>query len=121
MGRGRVRLLPPVGDGAVVASIILAAALSLTDQKWAFARANPCPTTGYKRYYGCPGYVLMYPDCEPVAASMRWIPGSTTATVEYAAKAKTYCTCKSNGGWGVVMGSTSRYAYQVHVKCLEPK
>lgn len=90
------------------------AVATLTDEKWAFARANPCPTTGYKRYYGCPGYELAYPACEPWASSMKWV--TTTDKPAYDAKAKTYCACLKAPV--EVFACTTRGCRALAVNCL---
>lgn len=64
----------------------------LTDEKWAFVRANPCPVTGYKTI-ACTGYVIGYPACEPTRDWMRWV--KTADKPAWAARAKTFCTCRA--------------------------
>lgn len=80
---------------AALISVALPAAAAnspLTEQKWIFARANPCPVNGYKTI-ACTGWVIVYPACEPWASSMRRV--RTADKAAYDAKVKLYCACRA--------------------------
>jgi hypothetical protein len=91
------------------------AGATLTDEKWAFVRATPCPSTGYKKI-SCPGYVLVYPACAPTRDRMRW--SLVWQQWEWLYAAQGYCACRS---WPVhVYEATTRGKTLRAVTCLPP-
>ena len=94
--------------------VALPAAATLTDEKYAFARETPCPSTGYKKI-SCPGYVIVYPACQATRANMRWVPANAWDQAHWNAQAQRYCTCLS---YPVeVLSVTTRGRTAIAVKC----
>ena len=92
----------------------LPAQATLTDEKWAFARANPCPTTKYQRYYNCPGYGdVAFPSCEPWRSSMAWVKDAERAAWD--ARAKAFCACRARPV--EIMACTTRGCRVLAVNC----
>lgn len=77
---------------ALAFATALPAGATLTDEKVAFSRATPCPSTG-RQSTSCTGYVIVYPACEGLRANMRWATLAEAAM--WTARAAVFCACRS--------------------------